>query len=268
MPYTTAEARQELLDEFAEAIERIGPRSLPSARRTSSWTSTTRTGSRPSSSDPFSVPTAAKSTHAQFAERHGLPGRSSTKTRTGHSVDRAKRGSSTTPSTLPPRPTAPRRAPGLVASDGRRRRGAAGGARRGAELLGGMGQRARTWHARSGARSSTVARSRVLRSSAAALGVGALLGLAAAVAAPGLRWADRARHLRCRRLASRSARGPRASILGTLLRPDPAWGQAASRVCWRRRSWSVPSPSSTRSSTPTARACPGDLPRGRSLKTP
>jgi hypothetical protein len=76
MPYTTAEARQELLDEFAEAIERIG---LALAALGAAYEQLDEHNADRLEAELFGpVQRAygrAKSTHAQFAERHGLPGR-------------------------------------------------------------------------------------------------------------------------------------------------------------------------------------------------
>ena len=55
---------------------RSGWRSRTSARPTSSWMSTPRTRSSSSSSGPVQAAYGrAQRTHAEFAERHGLPGR-------------------------------------------------------------------------------------------------------------------------------------------------------------------------------------------------
>ena len=76
MPYTTAEARQELLDEFAEAIERIG---VALAALGAAYEQLDEHNADRLEAELFGpVQRAygrAKSTHAQFAERHGLPGR-------------------------------------------------------------------------------------------------------------------------------------------------------------------------------------------------
>jgi hypothetical protein len=76
MAYTTAEARQELLDEFAEAIERIG---LALAALGAAYEQLDEHNADRLEAELFGpVQRAygrAKSTHAQFAERHGLPGR-------------------------------------------------------------------------------------------------------------------------------------------------------------------------------------------------
>ena len=76
MPYTTAEARQELLDGFAEAIEQIG---LALAALGAAYEQLDEHNADRLEAELFGpVQRAygrAKSTHAQFAERHGLTGR-------------------------------------------------------------------------------------------------------------------------------------------------------------------------------------------------
>ena len=76
MAYTSAEARQELLDTFAEAIERIG---LALAALGAAYEQLDEQNADRLETELFGpVQVAygrAKSTHAQFADRHGLAGR-------------------------------------------------------------------------------------------------------------------------------------------------------------------------------------------------
>lgn len=76
MPYTTAEARQQLLDTLAQAIDELG---VALAALTEAYEALDENTADRLERDLFGpVQLAygrARRTHAEFAERHGLPGR-------------------------------------------------------------------------------------------------------------------------------------------------------------------------------------------------